>query len=375
VAKIHFVQFGKKQIKMFNYLKFLIKFIIPEKLRKRIVCVKNKLKGKFIEKKKFNCNLFKNSPIIYVLCPDNNIPIGGIKYLYKHVDVLNRNNFSAVILHSNFGFRCDWFDNNTKVAYRSEIKLESKDFLVIPEVYGPGLAGIEKGTKKVILNQNAHYTFNGYSLERHDLITAYLNKDIVGVFCISEHIYNYFKYIFPELNIFRAHLGIDNKLFRHNSNKEKRIAFMPRKLPQDALQVINILKFRGVLNNFELEAIDKVSEAKVADILGKSLFFLSFCDREGCGLPPLEAMSSGCVVIGYHGIGGKEYFNEDFCYPIESTDVLTFAKTIEKVTQEYSNNPDFVLTKGKKAAEYVNKVYSLERESEDIVRFWKQLIL
>jgi len=32
---------------------------------------------------------------IYYLCPDTNSPLGGIKVIYEHVDILNSDEFSA----------------------------------------------------------------------------------------------------------------------------------------------------------------------------------------------------------------------------------------------------------------------------------------
>lgn len=46
---------------------------------------------------------------IFIYCSNTNAKIGGIKQLYRHVDVLNRNGFKAYILHSEKGFRCSWF--------------------------------------------------------------------------------------------------------------------------------------------------------------------------------------------------------------------------------------------------------------------------
>lgn len=103
------------------------------------------------------------------MCPDDNKSIGGIKCLYRHVDVLNRNGFSAAILHNNLGFRCNWFENKTNIIYQDEVKFKSNDFLVIPEVYGQNLSEIKRGLKKVIMNQNAFCTFNHYSLEKMTL--------------------------------------------------------------------------------------------------------------------------------------------------------------------------------------------------------------
>ena len=155
---------------------------------------------------------------IYVICPDTNSRHGGIKKLYCHVDVLNKNGFDASIIHENIGFKCNWFENNTKVNYISEINFDDTDYLVIPEIYGPNLGNVCKGVKKVIFNQNAYYSFQGYSLEKSDLNTAYTSEDVEAVIVVSEDSEQYLKYTFPNLKIFRIHYGIDSNIFQYNFN-------------------------------------------------------------------------------------------------------------------------------------------------------------
>ena len=74
--------------------------------------------------------------MIYYWSPDYDTPVGGVKILYHDVDVLNANGIEAAVLHRKRGFRCTWFENNTRVAYMGRTKLTCDDFLVIPEVYG-----------------------------------------------------------------------------------------------------------------------------------------------------------------------------------------------------------------------------------------------
>jgi hypothetical protein len=43
---------------------------------------------------------------IYYGCPDKDYPVGGIRVIYRHVDLLNRNGFDAFVLHHYYPFRC-----------------------------------------------------------------------------------------------------------------------------------------------------------------------------------------------------------------------------------------------------------------------------
>jgi glycosyltransferase involved in cell wall biosynthesis len=106
----------------------------------------------------------------------------------------------------------------------------------------------------------------------------------------------------------------------------------------------------------------------------ESLIFLSFGEPEGFSLPPAEAMSCGCIVIGYHGMGGREYFKPEFCFPVEMGDLLTFAGTVEEVLAINNREPARIIDMGKKASDYIGLTYTKEREEEDVLSFWKSIL-
>jgi len=354
---------------------------------------------------------------IFFISPDINSPTGGIKQLYRQVDVLNNNGYNAFILHQNAGFKCSWFVNQTKVAYsysihnqmnnlimpnnsatgliskskkviksiiknikqlqhstKNDITILPDDVFVFPEVYGPLLGNLIKGNRKVIYNQGAYQTFFHYDLNLKNNDSPYLNTELIATIVNSENAKEYIQYTFPKMNVKRVRYGIDSKNFYLNTQKKRKIAFMPRRLRVDLIQVINILKFRGVLENWELVAIENMNEKQVANTLRDCAIFLSFSINEGFGMPPAEAMACGCVVVGYAGKGGKEFFKEDFCYPIEDRDVLSFAKTLENVIKEYENDNTPFIEKGKKASDFILSEYSMEMEVKTIIDCWNQIL-
>jgi glycosyltransferase involved in cell wall biosynthesis len=321
---------------------------------------------------------------VYVLSPENNKPSGGIKILYRHVDVLNRNGIDAALLHQNTGFRCSWFENETRIAYLDKVQLSAADFLVIPEIYGPNILAmgnmpmIGRKVRKVIFNQNCRYTFLGQTLDaiqKPDFAMAYSHRDeFAGAMVVSEDSKQYLEYVFPGLDVWRIHNAINVEQFAFSDRKKRQICFMPRKNADDALQVLAILKLHGVLDSFEIVAIENKNEAGVADIMKESMLFLSFGYPEGCPLPPAEAMASGCVVVGYDGFGGREYFDERFSYPVPVGDITGYVDTVEKLIKLYSENPDDLKEKGKMASEYVREEYSPEKEQDDILNVWNKLL-
>jgi glycosyltransferase involved in cell wall biosynthesis len=372
---------------------------------------------------------------IYYFAPALDEPCGGIRQIYRHVDILNANGFSAFVLHETKGFRCGWFQNETKIIYthrvinspakntprigigffRSEyfnpfyllinflkflinrngfrnkclnkigsffrqpnvslLSISAKDYLVVPELYIPNINDLMPGIKKIIFNQNSHYIFHGVFAEAHKYppLLARLSEDVIAGMVVSEHSLRYMKKVFPELNVFNVHNGIDTNVFKYSPNKKKQIAFMPRKLTCHAQQVIGLLQRGSAVSDFEFVMIDKRTEKQTAEILKNSLIFLSFSTQEGCPLPPMEAMACGCLVVGYHGYGGQEYFQREFCYPVDSENILAFVEAVESVVAQYRNEPRCVLEQGKKASDFIQNNFSVARQERDVVNFWQRI--
>ncbi len=309
---------------------------------------------------------------VYVLSPDSETPTGGVKQLYRHVDVLNDNGLDAAIVHQRPGFRCSWFQNGTNIVHTGEIRPGKDDLLVLPESYGPGIVRIQPGVRKIIFNQNCFYTFRGFSLEDLPKETPYTHPDVEAALVVSDYSREYLQHIFPRLPVFRLHNGIDAGIFHPGNGKRFRIAFMPRKNSDDLRQVVHALNCRQALEGFELSPVSQAAESEVAAIFRDSAVFLNFGDREGFGLPPAEAMACGCIVAGYHGFGGADFMSEKYAFPVQTGDILAFVKTVENVLESIRNNAPEIDIKREKAIAYIKGTYSMEMESADILSFWRQ---
>jgi len=81
-------------------------------------------------------------------------------------------------------------------------------------------------------------------------------------------------------------------------------------------------------HNWDIVAINNMTESQVAKSLNASKIFMSFSDQEGLGLPPLEAALAGNKVIGYTGQAGKEYWRGCIFQEIECGDLVGFAEAV-----------------------------------------------
>lgn len=330
----------------------------------------------------------KNPGIIYYLCPDTNKPRGGVKVIYEHVDILNGAGFSACVLHKKKGFRCNWFDNSTTIFYLSKWMFHKKDFIVIPEFYAKYFSAENRAakkskifwstyknpSKKIIFNQHSYMTFNGHTLTPNDLRTVYGEKSIIAVLVVSEDNKRYLNYVFPDMKIFRVHNSIDSGLFNYQPDKKRQICFIPQKNHDEFVQLINILNQRKVLRDWSLVPIENKSRKEVAAILRESMLFINLVYQEGFGLPSAEAMVCGCTVVGYHGMGGKEFYRPEFCFPIETGNIVKVARTVEEVLELFNKNPQYLLDRASKASEFIRRNYSPEIQKRDVLEFWNATI-
>jgi len=302
----------------------------------------------------------------YFLCPDENRPYGGVRVIYRFVDTLNTVGLKAAVVHKAAEFRCTWFENSTRVVSASSVHFEKGDLFVMPEWYRELVPRLAPGVPHIVFNQNAYETFTGLNFQVGSPPNL-ISSDTLGIVTVSEDNRRYLEMCFPRIRIDRIKLGIDTDLFREAaSGKSKTIAFMPRKRLKELLQILHILGLRDSLKGWEFTQIEGLTEVQTAQALGKSAIFLGLNEREGFGLPSLEAMASGCIVVGFHGGVGLEYMRPGTSIPIPDGEITTFVSELESVLARWGND-ETLGTMARDAAELVRREYSCDSESAQVI--------
>jgi hypothetical protein len=309
------------------------------------------------------------SPTVYYLCPDIDVPTGGVRNIYRQVDVLNAAGVDASVMHSATGFRCSWFEHTTRVTSAPRVTLTPYDRLVLPEYYGPGLSLLDPAIRKVIFNQGPYLTYVGVDFEQTQPGAPYAGVDgIESMWTVSHDGAALLRHTFPDLPVAVTRVVVDGDLFRPpDSPAGRRIAYMPRRRPEERDLVLHTLRARGALDGWELVPIHGVDEVGTARLLRSCSVFLAFGEREGFGLPPAEAMASGCYVVGFTGNGGRDYFDPDICTPVPDNDMLAYVKAVEDVLRRYEADPDDVVKSGLLASERVLNRYHEAGLREDLL--------
>lgn len=90
-----------------------------------------------------------------------------------------------------------------------------------------------------------------------------------------------------------------------------RVGFMPRKNSALARQIqelsLEILRKSGEPDYLDWVELQNLPQDELAQQLARCDIFMMSSMAEGFGLPPIEAMASGCVPVGFAGLGGWGY--------------------------------------------------------------------
>ena len=294
--------------------------------------------------------------------------------IYRFVDILNASGIDSTVVHKSGHFRCTWFANQTAIVGAQDVRFQKGDLLVLPEWYRQLIPWLAPGVPNVIINQNAYEMFSDVPFERGTPATL-MSADTIGIVGISEDNLQYFELCFPDVRVDAIRLSLDTELFHPSPDgKTTTIAYMPRKKLKELNQILHILDRRGTLDGWELQPIIGVSESEVARLLGSAAIFLALNDREGIALPSLEAMASGCVVVGFHGGSGQEYMKPDLSVPIPDGEVTTVVRSLEAEMSRWVEGDGEQRRMTRAAVEFVKSTYTKERERDDVVRVFSDAL-
>jgi hypothetical protein len=315
-------------------------------------------------------------PTVWMVCPDYDEPSGGIRRQYRTVDLLNEAGIPAAIMHRRAGFACSWFEHRTRIVTAGEIGVSEDDVIAVPEIYGASILDLPVGVRQVIFNQNAYMTLESLTEAGPAAAAPYVdNPDLAAVTVVSDHNAALMGYAFPEAPIHRIHLAIDDAI--HHPPAEpppRRIAYMTRRRADEAAQVLALLQRRGALADWDVVPIDGRSEAEVADLLRASRVFFSLSELEGLGLPPLEALACGCLVAGFDGFAGREFFRAPFATPVENGDVVGFARAAEALLRRIDEDPAGTWSAALAGSRFARERYAPEIERQDLVDVFAPLL-
>ena len=315
--------------------------------------------------------------LAFVCYPDTNSPIGAVKQIYRQVELLVKAGFEAYVLQRQAGSRADWFESKAAVldleSYIASSPSATSDVIVLPETWLAQVPDYLPGIPKVIFNQNAFYTFGLEGSCAPDTLSLYQHPDIHGVVTVSHDSRRLLVEgcgVAPE----RCHVvlnGINPQLFCPPELKVRRVVFMGRKHADHIRKALLMGSRRPACQRYEFRELPRMNHEQVAHELREALMFLSCGHPEGFGLPLAEAIACGCLVVGYHGLGGRD-FAEPHMHCVEFGDLMGFVDGIETELSRFEHNPQAVIGERHQAANTILERYSPEAEMAACIDCWQR---
>jgi Glycosyl transferases group 1 len=244
---------------------------------------------------------------IFYYCPRSSAPSGGVLTIYHHVETLARNGIDAWVLHRRRGAAMSWFDSAAPVAtLDSGVAPRGPDVLVIPEGDWRLMAEtVDSGLARVVFAQGASYIYGGH--EPLPEGCDWRTWQVRDVMAVSRWVQRFVRHAMG-LPSALVPPGVDLATFRPAPHKRLQVACMPRKNADDLQQIQGLLRSRFPrFRQVPFVPIDGVPHPRVAQILAQSAVFLATGYPEGFGLPALEALASGCLVVGFAGRGARDF--------------------------------------------------------------------
>lgn len=346
----------------------------------------------------------KQDRTYYFIIPHTRHPVGGTNVLIEYADVLHQNGYDTALLFGSQHYTYEHQDHRLPTFYDDALlryyrKLWTKDFgsfvssvkrvaqkkaraqhnrlvrkptdtFVIPEYIYPELLPMFSGHKCILEVQDVFGFSRAFARDCENERLKVNSFD--AYFATSEASHAILNEI-AGIEAYRTSLSVEKPGLQFTQKKRKQIAYMPRKRPEEADIVAKALKRTPELSDFTFKPIIGMSNVEVANTLNESLIFLSFSDQEGFGLPAAEAMLAGCIVIGYTGVGGDEYFNSDVGYPIQDSDIGAFLNTVKSVASAYDQDPKPLDLKRRHASDCISKHYNRNLMTTELKATWSAI--
>jgi hypothetical protein len=179
------------------------------------------------------------------------------------------------------------------------------DVVVVGEMFGAGAIAVQNTpARKILHNQGPFFTFAAFidlpSMVRWGAEAMILPSEYAAAMVARMGWKLPLHVVRPALDPVFAGSG--------GGRRELRVVGIPNRRPHEWRLIRGILRSRRpALAGVPWLEIRGASRAEVARTMAGNEIFLATGQLEGLGLPPLEAMAAGALVVGFRGGGGEEY--------------------------------------------------------------------
>ncbi len=161
----------------------------------------------------------------------------------------------------------------------------------------------------------------------------------------------------PDLAVHRVPPPVDPDLFRPAQRKAG-VVLLPKKRPHEGRLLERLLQLDPRTATGPVVVIADLPRSEVVRTLAEARVFVSLSHTDSFGLPVVEAMLAGCLVVGYDGGGGTELFEAPGAWRVPEQRPLLVVDQVAEVLADAGQHA---------ALAAANRAWALERYSPDAV--------
>lgn len=309
--------------------------------------------------------------MIYYFCPDRKVKSGGIRTLYRHVQLLQENNLESCILHTKNGFKVPDMPD-VPIRYLTDSnRFTADDVIVIPEGYPNVMEAMQHTpARKVVIALNWDYVYRvlpeekdwrDFNIER--VITQFpmLKKMTEWAMNIPTKVVPY---------------AVDPELYYYEKTEKRvQITYFDRKAECiENLKKLLHSRNPAYIQHVNWEKLGDLSEKEYAETMRTSSVYLALGTREGLNISVLEAWGCGTLVAGFDGIGLEDKMvgsgNKQNAIKAQNGDYVRLAMKLEPYLKQLLEEDRMswkpILKEGLK----ISREYSKKAEMQALLNFW-----
>jgi hypothetical protein len=313
-------------------------------------------------------------PRILYFCPDYPQPSGGTRCLYRHVAQLTRKGFDAHIVHAKRGFKLTWHGYDVSVLWlEDEFRISREDVMVISE----GMTQIARQTKavgcrRVMLPLSWAYIYpclppnedwNSYGISQVLTPSPAIQRFVQWSMGLEATVVEEF---------------VDTARYAYSArSKQDQIAYIARKSKHGDTLAMICQRKRGCFDPYRWVRLRDLPEQQYAAELVASRIFVATASQEGSNISALEAMSAGCIVVGFAGVGGHDYMcgagPRQNCFLVENEDLGALGVALEGVVRQLAVDPRSLDGIVANAIATAARYGDFEKEGDSLRRYFQAL--
>lgn len=284
--------------------------------------------------------------MFYYVLPGTGV-YGGVKKGFHCADLLTRSGHPCIVATPD-GDTPRWFPTAASVIRRTELAARCRQDDVVLFSFPPDARFVDRlpARRKIVHMMGANTWADRRLMRRpYEFIAhgVHMTQQLLRAGRIAPFVPMYVP------DVFR---------WRGEPKVAGRVVVMSRK----GSQFVNAVA-AGLTPDATLSIVDGLTEDEVASTLKAADVFVAISRAEAFGLPPLEAMSAHCCVVGFPGDGGLEFMRHgDTAHVVVNGDAGGLTRAVRHVLERPAYR-DALRARGAALSAY----YTLEREREHLL--------